>query len=157
LGDRIVINEAEDVVNYGVDYSWYVEDINLFTTTLRFAKTNEVATVSNGTIIQSRIVNCQRSPNALVTVHIEFRPDVSEDDVEKFVVALEAFVGDRPRIWDSLVYFQCESINSGDGIIKYTLRVRHTKTWQDAPQILASKAELLKFCSETTKAMGINR
>lgn len=139
-----------------MDYSWYVEDINLFTTTLRFAKTNEVATVSNGTIIQSRIVNCQRSQHALVTLHLEFRIDATEDDLEDFVAALEDFVQDRPRIWDSLVYFQCDSIDSADGILKYTLRARHLKTWQDAPQILASRAELLKFCNETSKSMGIH-
>ena len=44
----------------------------LFTTTVRFATTNEVATYSNGSLAQLRIINANRSPKAIVSVLIKF-------------------------------------------------------------------------------------
>lgn len=46
LGDRILICSAETPVNPEPPFSWFVEDLNLINTTLRYANTNEVATVS---------------------------------------------------------------------------------------------------------------
>jgi Mechanosensitive ion channel len=50
--------------------TWFVEDINLSTTTLRFARTNEVSTVNSYAIAGSKIINCNRSPGALVVFNI---------------------------------------------------------------------------------------
>ena len=48
LGDRIYMTEPSLINNDGLWYCWFVEDINLFHTTVRYAGTNEVATINNG-------------------------------------------------------------------------------------------------------------
>lgn len=45
LGDRILICSPDSSANPEPQVSWFVEDLNLINTTLRFAITNEVATV----------------------------------------------------------------------------------------------------------------
>ena len=49
-----------------------MDQVTLFTTTVRFATTNEVATYSNGSLAQLRIINANRSPKAIVSVLIKF-------------------------------------------------------------------------------------
>lgn len=53
-------------------------------------------------------------------------------------------------------FFRCESINQDLELMEYSLQVRHTKSWQDAASVLMNKSELLKFCFETGKQLGIN-
>ena len=51
LGDRISIGDSSDKPqdgDPGYNATWFVEDCNLFTTTLRLSKSNEIATVKNG-------------------------------------------------------------------------------------------------------------
>jgi hypothetical protein len=151
-----LIAGAEFPQKLDVNLSWFVEDINLFSTTLRFANTNEVATVNNASITMSRIVNCNRSPNALLTLTLYFMDTATEDELSTFRDAIESFVQDRPRIWDSILFFRCESINQDLQMMEYIIRIRHTKAWQDAATILMKKAELLKFCFETGKKLDIN-
>ena len=89
LGDRVLIVNAENAVNQGVGLSWFVEDINLFSTTLRFAATNEVSTVNNGAISLCRIVNYARSPRALVTIPLKFMINTEDAVISVFKAALE--------------------------------------------------------------------
>jgi small-conductance mechanosensitive channel len=157
LGDRILIVHAETGENQGVNFSWFVEDINLFSTTLRFAATNEVATVNNGAIALARIVNYARSPLALVTVNVRFMLDKTDDAVVSvFRAGLESFIKDRPRQWDGMNYFRCETIDTDTNMLEYSLRLRNVKTWQDSPGILNDKAEISRFCMQLGKQLGIN-
>ncbi|KAG7359816.1 mechanosensitive ion channel [Nitzschia inconspicua] len=48
IGDRIIISDTPGAALSTMGSSWFVEDISLFSTTLRLASSNEVATVSNG-------------------------------------------------------------------------------------------------------------
>jgi small-conductance mechanosensitive channel len=157
LGDRILIVHADTGENQGVTYSWFVEDINLFSTTLRFAATNEVATVNNGAIAMARIVNYARSPFALVTVNVRFMLGKTDDaSISVFRAGLERFIKDRPRQWDGMNYFRCETIDTDANMLEYSLRLRHVKTWQNAPEILNDKAEVSRFCMKMGKRLGIN-
>jgi hypothetical protein len=156
LGDRIVINNSEDVTNNGVAFSWVVEDINLFTTTLRYGATNEVATVSNGSIASSRIVNCQRSQNALITLELQFALDATEEKMCQYQAMIEQYIRERPRTWDGFGFFRCDGIDTGLQLKMYTLQARHNKTWQDAQHIFLSRSRLLKFCIETGYMMKVN-
>jgi len=156
LGDRVLIVNAENAVNQGVGLSWFVEDINLFSTTLRFAATNEVSTVNNGAISLCRIVNYARSPRALVTIPLKFMINTEDAVISVFKAALEKFVKDRPRKWEGINHFRCESIETDLDLIEYSVRLRSTRTWQDAPGILNSQGELIKFCMQLGKQLGIN-
>ena len=46
------------------------EDIGLSNMTLRYTRTNEVCTVNNASLTNFRIVNFERSPKAILNIHI---------------------------------------------------------------------------------------
>jgi small-conductance mechanosensitive channel len=52
---------------------WIVERVNLFNTTVCFGTTNERATISNGSLASSRIINAARSPYAIIYVQLKVR------------------------------------------------------------------------------------
>ena len=157
LGDRILVSPPDNVNNYGYKYTWIVEDINLFTTTLRFASTNEVATVNNGTLALLRIVNCARSFNAVVSFQLKFELDkVSSDVIQIFRSEVEQFLKEKKSSWESLLFCRCDEIDYDYNKAVFILRAKHQRTWQEAPIILASQAELSWRCMEIGKQMGIN-
>ena len=101
------INPLPDVTKN----TWFVEDITLATTTLRYARTNEVCTVNNWSISSTRIVNLARSANA--TVHFEFKAHISILDsskLEDFRREIHQYVEERPRVWSGVVHIR-HSIN----------------------------------------------
>lgn len=156
LGDRVLIANSDSVADpENVASSWFVQDLTLYSTTLRFGPTNEIATVDNGSIARSRIVNYNRSPNAIVMLRLRFCL-ASQEQIIVFREALESFVQDRPRIWDSILFFRCENIDKDMLLMEYTLRIRHTKTWQDAASILMNRSELFTFCFELGEKLEIN-
>ena len=102
-----------------------------------------VATVNNGSIASSRIVNCNRSPSALITYSFRFQLSTTDEQLSVFREAVEQFVKDRPRIWDQVLFLRCELIDQDVELMEFSLQVRHTKSWQDAAPILMNKSELL--------------
>jgi small-conductance mechanosensitive channel len=97
IGDRIHVSDVNSDTSAGGSASWFVQDVvcihgkteatlrsatdlfsltflaqDLFTTTVRFATTNEVATLANGSLASSRIINCKRSPKAVRFVYMKF-------------------------------------------------------------------------------------
>ena len=102
LGDRIFLTPASDVErNFeNVATSYFVEDITLSTTKLRYARTGEIAYLSNYLLADMRIYNCNRSPNASVVIlqmlHISI---LDRDNLAQFEKALRRFVDERPRTW----------------------------------------------------------
>jgi small-conductance mechanosensitive channel len=70
IGDRIAISDPTvDTCSDG-SVTWFVESVNLFSTTVRNAATNEVATYNNGYLAGTRIVNAARSSKASVYVRL---------------------------------------------------------------------------------------
>jgi hypothetical protein len=133
------------------------KDINLNSTTLRFASTNEVATVSNGSIATFRIINCQRSVSAVVAVNCTFHAQVIEGDrVEEFQAAVQNYIDEHPRSWDSLVFFRFESFDADYEKVICRLAIRHRNTWQDGGRILRDRGDLLRFLHKLGEQLGIN-
>ena len=156
LGDRIVIAGSESVADPdNVAASWFVQDITIFSSTLRFGPTNEIATVDNGSLARSRIVNYNRSPNALVTLKLRFCL-APQEKIHILREAVESFVQDRPSIWSQIMFFRCDNIDKDALLMEYVLRVRHTKAWQDAASILMNRSELFEFCYELGEKLEIN-
>jgi hypothetical protein len=120
LGDRIYIcppdmaSMASPAAN--VDMSsciWFVEDINLSTTTLRFARTNEVSTLNNYAIAGSKIINCNRSPGALVVLNVTLHVSIFEGTkLDVFQAELQQYVVTHPRIWDCLMFCRHDAIDA---------------------------------------------
>jgi hypothetical protein len=132
-------------------------DITLFSTTLRLAATNEVAIVSNGTISGTRITNCARSKNAVVSVMMKLHISLHDGhNAHMFKEALENYINDNPAVWDSLVYLRCEDINSDDEYVMYHLAVRSRQSWQVAARILSERGRLHQFCMDLAKQLKVN-
>jgi hypothetical protein len=132
-------------------------DITLFSTTLRLAANNEVATLSNGAIAGTRVTNCGRSKNAVVSIIMKLHISLHEgQNAHKFKDAVENYISDNPAVWDSLVYFRCEDINSDDEYVLYHLAVRSRHSWQVAARVLSERGRLHQFCTDLSKQMQVN-
>ena len=115
VGDRIAISDPEIDTDTNGSAGWIVEKVDLFTTTVRFATTREVATISNGALAGSRIINLKRSEKALVYIYLKFGVDVPHGKIESFKVEVTAFVKDRPREWLALTGFRSTRIEADLG------------------------------------------
>ena len=65
LVDRLNRPVASASSNFVASLLQFLLDINLFHTTVRYAGTNEVATINNGSVANMRIINGARSPNGM--------------------------------------------------------------------------------------------
>jgi small-conductance mechanosensitive channel len=89
-------NPFQDTLSTG-SQSWVVKDIDLYTTTVVLGATNEVSTISNGSLAGLRIINCARSPKASLSTLLKFPIDVSYTKLQVFKSAVEKFIKARPR------------------------------------------------------------
>lgn len=155
IGDRIATSNPRDQTNENGSSTWFVDQVTLFTTTVRFATTNEVATYSNGSLAQLRIINANRSPKAIVSVLIKFGLETPFGKVTVFRTAIENFVKARPRQWIALLAFRATRIEVDLGYIEYKIVVQHRESWQNVGPILQSKADLSSFVLECSKKLDM--
>ena len=135
--------------------NWFVEDVNLFTTSLRYAPTNTISTINNGSIANSRIINFARSRRAMVNLTLLFRSNSSAKQIQLFRTALERYVKDNPRVWSSVVVFLIINIDPDTEVAEYRLRVQHQKSWQEMGSVLINQGELLQFCMTLMTKLGV--
>ena len=155
IGDRIHIAPVTRDTNADGSGTWFVESVSLYSTTLRYAGTNEVATQSNGAMAQSRIINANRSPRAFVSINMKFASDVAYEKVMLFKTVIENFVKDRPREWLAMAGFRAVRVEANLGYIEYTIVLQHMEKWQNIGVILNSKAEVASYCLEVQKKLDI--
>mmetsp|Transcript_31570 Transcript_31570/g.76534 ORF Transcript_31570/g.76534 Transcript_31570/m.76534 type:complete len:1185 (-) Transcript_31570:186-3740(-) len=155
IGDRVNFSNSESVSGSGGSQTWFVKDVTLFCTTLQLAGTGETATVANGVIAKSRIINGARSPNAILYVTLRFGIDVQYQKVETFRKAVEIFVKARPREWMSILGFRISSIEAERGYIEYSLCLMHRETWQNMAPLLNSRHTVQAYCLELQKGLDM--
>lgn len=129
--------------------------MTLFTTTVYLAGTNEKATVSNGSLAKSRIINCARSPKALVTVSMRFSLETPYKKVEIFKSAVEKFVQSRPREWIAMLGFRANKIEADLGFTEFGIVLQHRERWQNIGAILNSKHTIHCYCIELAKKLDM--
>mmetsp|Transcript_17852 Transcript_17852/g.32268 ORF Transcript_17852/g.32268 Transcript_17852/m.32268 type:complete len:203 (-) Transcript_17852:106-714(-) len=135
--------------------TWFVENVDLFTTTIRFGTTNEVASVANGSLASSRIINGARSPRMLAFVFLKFGIDVPYQKVQLFKKTMEEFAKQRPRDWLAFCGFRATRVEQEQGFIEYLMVLQHREPWQNIVPMLDSKAEITSFALEVSKKMGM--
>ncbi|GAX25540.1 hypothetical protein FisN_28Hh008 [Fistulifera solaris] len=156
LGDRIIITGSEAPGSPGVANSWFVEDINLYYTTLRYAATNEVCTMANGTLSGSRIVNCHRSTGAIVVFNFPLHLCVLEGSkLSMFEQALVQYVDDHPRNWDCVLYTRIEDVDADKEMVSLRISVRHRCGWMEAGRILSDRGLLIKQIYDIGETLSI--
>ena len=75
-------------------------------TTLAFTFTGEKATVTNGALAGSRVINATISKEALLYVLVKFPIEVSFDKLQVFREQLTEFFKNRPREWIAFTRFR---------------------------------------------------
>lgn len=156
LGDRISLAAGLATSTPGLGNTWIVEDINLTTTTLRYAGTNEVSSINNSSLSTARIVNCARSPKATIRFQVMFGAAVVTPALLKeYRNRLEGFLRDRPQKWASMIQFANDGVGDDDGGIIYRIGVQHVHAWQEMGKIVADKGELEQESQRLSKEMGL--
>lgn len=155
IGDRIAISDPNTDTPLDGSMTWFVEKVDLYTTTARNAVTNEVATIANGSLATSRIINAARSPNAVVHMKLKFGLDVPYTKVQLFRKTVETFVKARPREWLTMIAFWASRVEADRGFIEYVISCQHRERWQDYLPIQESKADLFSYCLEVQKQLGM--
>lgn len=107
IGDRVATSNPNKDTDPNGSSTWFVDKVTLFTTTVRYATTNEVATYSNGSLASLRIINANRSPKGIIAICIKFGLETPFSKVAVFRTAVENFIKARPRwvyMWCSLIH-----------------------------------------------------
>lgn len=155
IGDRISISNSEIPSDAGGAQGWIVEDVTLFTTTLALAATSERATIANGVIAKSRIINMARSPNAVVYVKMRFGTETPYTKIQIFRSSVEKFVQVRPKEWGRLLGFRVSKIESDLAYIEYSICLQHREGWQNIVPILNSRNTMHSYCLELSKKLDM--
>lgn len=156
IGDRIYMTEPSLVISDGLWYCWFVEDINLFHTTIRYAGTNEVATINNGSVANMRIMNGARSPDAAVWFQFPYRANLMEDgNMDKLKAALEVYARENPRSWHSFSYFRVDEVHPHLEKLVVTIGLQHRSSWQDLVAVLEAKAKVMCWLMEYSRKLGL--
>lgn len=106
IGDGIAFAGVNEQTLATGSPMWVVEDVDLFTTKIVFSFTGEKATVSNGSLAGSRIINATISKEASLYVLVKFPIDVSFEKLQLFKEQLAEFFRNRPREWIAFTRFR---------------------------------------------------
>jgi hypothetical protein len=155
IGDRISINDPNEPPGIDGVFTWFVEDVTLYYTTVRLGATNEVATIANSSLAHSRIVNAARSLKAVVYITLKFGFDVPYTKVQLFKTTVESFIKARPREWLNCSAIRSTRVEADLGYIEYVIVLQHRDSWQHIGVILESKAAVVSFCLEVQKQLGM--
>lgn len=132
-------------------------DINLFNTTVRYAATNETGTINNGSIANMRIVNGNRSQNAVVWFQLPFRTKILRDGrMDALRAMLEQYAQDHPKQWHSYSYCRIDKVHAENDKLVVTVGFQHRSSWQDLAGILNAKSELMCHVLEYGKKNELN-
>jgi small-conductance mechanosensitive channel len=122
IGDRIAVSGIENDVSGDGSSGWIVKDLDLFKTTVIFGTTGEEATYSNGSLADSRIINHNRSPKAVLNFLVRFGIDAPKEKVKAFAEAVEQYVKERPREWLAFTAFRLSAVQPDQGFVEYKVR-----------------------------------
>jgi hypothetical protein len=117
--------------------------------------TNERATLSNGSLANSRIINATRSPQAWLYILLKFSVDVPYEKLQLFHSAVEQYIRNRPREWLSLNSFRATRVEADLGFIEYIVVVQHRESWASWGALMLSKAHLSSFSLELSRKLDI--
>lgn len=155
IGDMVVIQPVDQPTSWNGSTQWVVQDVDLFTTTVVFSYTNEIATLSNGSIANSRVMNGARSLPAIVYVTLRFGVDTGFDKFEIFREALSQYVDRRPREWSKLYPMISSNVQADQGFVEYLVCLQHVNNWQQLDSINLSRSQAKFFCHELSKKLDM--
>jgi hypothetical protein len=94
-----------------------------------------------------------RSFKAQISCTIRFPIDAPYEKLLVFKKSIEQFILSRPREFASFVAFRATTVQADLGYVEYVVYALHRESWQEAPTIAQSKADLNSFALELSKKM----
>lgn len=92
IGDLIHISNVENDTDIDGSTGWFVQNVTLYETTVTWLATMETASLSNGSLANSRIINWARSPNARCVILFSIPIDTKYETLELYKKAIEEYV-----------------------------------------------------------------
>ena len=144
IGDKVCFLDPNSAVdNDGPPGGgWLVENVDLYTTTVRQGTTREYATFANGSLSNSRIINLRRSDKPNIYMYLKFPLDISKEQLRDFRKGINDFIRDRPREWVKLISLRCTTFEVDSKHLKFTLILQHRESWQSHGAIQVSKSKM---------------
>lgn len=155
IGDRINVNGIETDADPNGSPGWIVKDVTLYHTTVIYGTTQEYATYSNGALSGSRIINCARSPQAVLNFCMKFGLNTPHPVIEEFHTELKAYVKSKPREWLAFSAFRLNSIEADLGYVEYKILIQHRDSWQNIAALVTDLADVRQFAVNLSKAKGM--
>ncbi|CAJ1888982.1 unnamed protein product [Cylindrotheca closterium] len=155
IGDIIHISDVQRDTSADGSIGWIVRNVTLTHTLATWVPTLEHANFSNASLSNSRIINWARSPNAKFNIALNFPISTKYETIEIFKRAVEEYMKVRPREWLALHGFRVRSIFAEKGYMEIMISVVHRESWQNCGQVLDSKANLVTYCHEVQKKLGM--
>ena len=105
IGDGISLSDVNEHSLEAGSPFWIVEDVDLFTTKVVYQRSSERATLNNGALANSRVINSTLSTQAKLIVTLKFPVSVSYEKLQIFHQALDQYFKNRPREWAAFLKF----------------------------------------------------
>lgn len=158
IGDKVCFMDANaDVDDFGPPSGgWIVENVDLYTTTVRLGTTREYATFTNSSIANSRILNLKRSEKPNVYMYLKFTMNITKEQLDEFRRRITEFIKDRPREWIKLVSLRCTHFETDQQYLKFALIVQHRESWQSFATIQVSKSHVYLHALHLQKELKMN-
>jgi len=157
IGDRVSIGDpASPSQSFEGNSSCIVEKMDLFTTTARLGGTQSLATFSNGSLANLRIINLNRSDRPNVDLNLKFSLESTLEQRELFKRRITAFVRERPRQWSKVIDFRSSRVDTERCYVEYTLILQHRERWQHVSAILESRGEIVNYAVKLVKELRMN-
>lgn len=128
--------------------------LNLFCPVI-YSFSGERATLSNGSLASSRVINTSLSTNAWLYVYLKFPISVTFESLQIFQTALEQYFRNRPREWSTFSQFRATRVEADHGFIEYIVVGQHRLAWVNYGELMQSKADLMHFSMELSKKLDI--
>ena len=153
IGDLISVENSESSASLHGALPWVVENVTLFETVVCFLPTNERASLSNGALANSRIINWARSPQAQFHIFLNFPLNTPYEKIVIFKTAIEEYMKARPREWRALNGFRANRVVASENFVEWLIVIQHREAWQQVGQVLDSKANLNSYCQEVARQL----
>lgn len=92
IGDLIHFSSVESETNIDGSVGWLVQHVTLFETVVTWLPTQETASLSNGSLANSRVINWARSPNARFVIFFVCPIETKYETLELFKRAVEEYL-----------------------------------------------------------------
>ncbi|KAG7371166.1 mechanosensitive ion channel [Nitzschia inconspicua] len=146
IGDCVALASPNAPADGNGSPQWTVKDVSLYHTTVVFNFSNEIGTISNGSIASMRVLNASRSPRANLHFFLKFGIRVKLETIELFRTKLYDYIKSKPREWLRPVAFRLSLIAADLGYSQYFILLTHREPWNQKGALMNSLSDVQQFC-----------